>query len=586
MTALEPIAPKGRSLQHLDYLIGLILASLALLWCLYYGLHKGSPVGDEVQAAVTAFHILHDQGFMPFLVGQDYMGTIQEYVMAGMMMLSGVNELVLRLPSMMFFAAAVFITYVTISREVSGEIALASGILMVATNSAVTYYTALGVPDYGAATFLGGAIAWQTFRVDRLRSWGQWALLGALGGLGAYLFQILILQTMASMAFLAARSTLSGRFRPVARNRSFGAIVACGVVGGILLLAVAYHFLTRRATYVAGLLDLALLCGGLLFGGVFVILLARVLKPSHAEWVSSASFAIVFAAFLIFPNLWFRYHELPSLVADHVPLWQAGTYSLKQAREWVTDQPGLLFNYVLPRLAVGRIGSIPELGTVSGPFPIDAVGWISALVALVFVVLLVRHFQLQKRPMLACPESVFILPFFLLVLVLFPSWNLFGPWSYRYPLPFLPGLCLGLVIALNTIVKGRLALFSVVGAYALYSGYDCLANSRYVAPNQDCVVLAARLLEEQIDGALVGGPCSLDLAWRTAGRVWVADTGEISQPQYLYPRPSRIATLTSIAVVDLDPAKLARILGGSAGDFTVAETLSPGVLIYRRKSTP
>jgi hypothetical protein len=579
--ALEAIEREGQSQHHLDSIIGLVLALLAMFWRLYYSLSDSSPGGDEINAAVTAFHILQHPGFVPFQIGQAYMGTVQEYVAAGLMMLMGVNEMALRLPAAMFFAAAVFITYNTISREISREDALASSILMVASNSAVVLYTgAFAMPGYAAGIFLAAAIGWQTFRVDRSRTLAQWVLLGALAGFGAYLFQILILQTIASLVFLATRATLFDRLKPAARNWDFRTLVACGVVACILLLAVAYRFLTRRGTYAAGPLDLTLLCGGLVLAGVSATLMVRILRPSQANLVSIGSFSIVFAVFQALPNFWFRYHELPSLVADHVPLWQGGTYSLKHMHEWV-DNACLLFNHVLPLLAVGRIGSMPE-PDVSGPCPIDAVGVVSVAGVLLFVALLVRHFQLRKRLILACPESVFILPLLMLVLVLFPSWRLFGAGSYRYTLVFVPGLCLGLVIAVRAITNSRAILFGLIGVYALYSGYDCLANRQFVRPDKDCVGIAAQLLEHKIDGALVSGKCVAVLVWRTAGRVWVADAAA-STTSYLYPRASSIAAAETIAAVNLDEVRLARILGGSANEFASNEILSPGVVIYRRK---
>jgi hypothetical protein len=512
------------------------------------------------------------------------MGTLQEYVMAGFMTLMGANETTLRLPAAIFFAAAVFVIHNTISREISREVALASGILMVVGNSALVTYSAFNIPDYAATTFLAAGIAWQTFRVDRSRTLAQWILLGALAGFGAYLHQILVLQTMASLAFLATRSILSSRLSPMGRDRAFWTLVACGLAAVILLLPVAYYYLTRRATYAASPLDLVLLSGGLVFAGVFVVQLMRVLRPSQADLLAIGSFAIAFAAFQAPPNLWFKYQELPSLLTDHVPLWQAGSYSLKHAHEWVTVQPGLLFNYVLPQIAIGRMESISGTGSISGPFPIDAVGMFSAAGLLVFVALLVRHFQLGKRPMLASPETVFILPLLLLVLALFPSWRLFGPSSYRYLLPFLPGLYLGAVLAIQSITTSRRILFGLVGAYALYGAYDCLATRpQFIPPDQGCVAIAARLLEREIDGALVSGKCTEELAWRAAGRFWVADVNYRENVRFLYPRPSRIATAESIAAVNVDDATRERLFGSSAGEFASAETLSPGVVIYRRK---
>src|SRR5262249_13564323 len=152
---------------------------------------------------------------------------------------------------------------------------------------------------------------------------------------------------------------------------------------------------------------------------------------------------------------------------------QAGTYSLKHAHEWLTVQPGLFFNYALPHLAIG--------GPVSGPvnpesLPIDSAGLFSAVGLLVFIALLVRHVRLQKRFILACPESVFVLPLLLLVLALFPSWRLNSAWSYRYAVPFLPGLYLGAVLAIEAIVVKRAMLFGLVGAYAICSGFNCFSN--------------------------------------------------------------------------------------------------------------
>jgi hypothetical protein len=213
------------------------------------------------------------------------------------------------------------------------------------------------------------------------------------------------------------------------------------------------------------------------------------------------------------------------------------------------------------------------------------VGFVSLAGVLVFVLFLVRHFRVQKRLMLACPESVFILPLLILALALFPSWRLFGPWSYRYIVIFMLGLYLGLVIGIRAIA-GRTVLFGLIGAYALYSAYDCLANRQFVPQDADCASISTQLLQQKIDGALVSGKCRVELAWLTAGRVWVADAdADVNDTAhyFLFPRPSGIADIESIAAVNLDGARLARILGGDASKFAFAESLSPGVVVYSRK---
>jgi hypothetical protein len=242
-----------------------------------------------------------------------------------------------------------------------------------------------------------------------------------------------------------------------------------------------------------------------------------------------------------------------------------------------------LFNYVLPLLAIGRFGSIPEFD-VAIPSAIDAVGVVSVVVALLVGALLIRHYQVQKRPVLACAESVFILPLLMLVMVLFPSWRLVGAYGYRYIVVFVPGFCLGVAIAARVIVDfNRAIFFGLIGLFALYNGYDCFKDHQFVPPDKECVSIAARLLEQKVDGALVRGKCVGELVWRTVGRIWVATDEGPSSAAFLHPRPSSIAAAKSIAAVNLDETGLERILGGSAGEFTSAERLAPGVVIYRRR---
>lgn len=56
------------------------------------------------------------------------------------MIVMGLSELAVRLPAAIFFSAAVFVTYNTISKEMSREIALGSSILLVVGNSAIASY--------------------------------------------------------------------------------------------------------------------------------------------------------------------------------------------------------------------------------------------------------------------------------------------------------------------------------------------------------------------------------------------------------------------------------------------------------------
>lgn len=566
--------------RNFDLLIGLILASLAVAWRLYAGLGKGPPTGDELIAAVTTFEILQTNGFVPFLVGQDYMGTVQEYMMAAFMMVLGVNELSLRLPPVVFSGAAVFLAYHTISKEISRIVALASSVLLVAGNSAIVSTQAL--PDNSATIFACVAIAWQTFRVDRSRTLVQWVMLGVLAGVGAYLHQISVLQTIGSLVFLTSRSVIWARLRSTVSAQTVFLLMSFALIAGILLSAVGYHFLTRRSSFVASPANSAALIGGLFFAGVFLIVLIRALKPSRYELASIASFVVPFVGFWGLPHLWFRYHQLPALMSDHVPLWSAGTYSLKHAHQWFTEQPGLFFNYVLPRILIGKSELFSGPGMLSGPVPIETLGWFSVVGASLLLAGLFLHFR-TRNACFSLPECVFLLPLLLLILAFFPSWRLVGPGSYRYVVLFAPALYLAIVLAIRAIFASRAVLFSLVGAYVLYAAYDVFAQRQFVSPDKDCNSIAARLTELKADGVVVSGRCAQQLAWRAAGRYWVADADyRPGDHPTLYLRPSRVAAANSIAAVNLDEAALSRLLGVNPKTFSSVE-VSPGLVIYRRR---
>ena len=560
-----------------DAAIGLVLAFIAMSWRLYARLDAGPPTGDELIGALTAFEILRNSWFVPFQVGHDYMGTLQEYVMAALMMVIGVNEVSLRLPAALFFGSGVFLTYYTLSQTISREVALASAVLLVPGNAVIVHWQAM--PDNAAALFLSAAIAWQTFRVDRSRSLGQWALLGGLAGFGSYIHQILMLQTIGSLTFLAARSTLF-KSNTLRDNRVVWSLCASALAASLLLSAVAYHYLTRRETFIAGSLDLAALFIGVFFAGVFVLLAMRALKPSRSDIASMASFVIPLAVLQALPKLWFNYYQLPSLMADQVPLWKAGTYHLKHAHQWFTEQPGLLLNYVLPHLFLGGMAPVSEPDGVQGPFPIDSLGMGSAVGLLVLVALLVRYFWHLKR-FLSLPEAVYLLPLILLMLVLFPSWRLFDATSVRYITIFMPGVCLALVLAAKAVTDSKIALTGVVAAFVLYSGYDVLSKRTSERVDQECAALARQLTELKIDGALVSGKCLQDLAWQSEGRFWVGDADyRPGDKGTLYARRSNIKAASLLGTVNVDQIALAQFIDRDAFSYT---RISRDVVVYRRK---
>ena len=156
-------------------------------------------------------------------------------------------------------------------------------------------------------------------------------------------------------------------------------------------------------------------------------------------------------------------------------LWEGSRYSLKHFHEWLF-QIRLFFERIVPTLLTGRVDELPI-----GAAPEVTLGWRAVLSGSLFAALLataVRRGVRDGWPDWRAPQWLFIAPFFAVIALMLPSWQLHSDWSARYLLPFQIGFHLVVyLVFLPSIRRHPRITVGLLAAYSLYCGYDTYAHT-------------------------------------------------------------------------------------------------------------
>jgi hypothetical protein len=207
-----------------------------------------------------------------------------------------------------------------------------------------------------------------------------------------------------------------------------------------------------------------------------VIVLLTLPMPRLRECAPVASALALLVLVPMPAALWFRRVELPRMAALGIEPYAEASYSFKHLHAW-PNQARLMIEGVLPAVIIGRwdeVGGYEESGR-------ESLGWKSAIIAALFAVLALAGFPRwrtgRRRPDLHSADFIFIVPFLLTLVVLFPSWSLHSESSFRYLLPFLPGMFLIAYRCLEDHITAhpRIAA-ALLALYAGYCAFDCFRH--------------------------------------------------------------------------------------------------------------
>jgi len=184
---------------------------------------------DEAVVGLMARHIL--QGERPvFFYGQAYLGSLDAWLIAAGFSVAGVHVWVIRAVQAGIYLLTVATSYAFALRATGSRMAAWTAAMLLAVPTVgVTLYTTVSLGGYGEALILGNLILLSSLslraRPQRRRLWFAW---GLLGGLGLWVFGLILVYSLATLPFVASGliSRKGARHRRVAvLAAALGAIV-------------------------------------------------------------------------------------------------------------------------------------------------------------------------------------------------------------------------------------------------------------------------------------------------------------------------------------------------------------------------
>lgn len=473
MTAAKSL---DQSSHRSTWLLFLLLAALAFAWRMPYAATAPIVQVDEVKYALPTVKRLLAGDTLLYISGTNYGVPLEQGIAAVLFRIFGESAAAFRASTVLLGSLAVGVFFLALRRTVGNGAAFGITLPLALANSSIARYTTFSHGCYSTLLLVVGLIQIATMRVEEKRTVARWLVLGALMGAGLYALKLAIFQAFASLVWLWLRSDhfqrLRDRFSDARlRQRMIVGMLTIGA-GMLSLTPVLYRFLTRRATYEISPWEKWLVIAAAFFcvAGA-VIILPTLGMPRLREWTPVAGALALLVLIPMPAALWFRKVELPRLAAQGIEPYAEASYSFKHLHEW-PNQARLVVEGVLPALIVGRWNE------VRGFEESETLGWRSAVTAALLAVLALADFcrrrMGRRRPDLRSADFLFILPFILTLAVLFPSWSLHSESSFRYLLPFLPGMFLIAYRVLENHIAAHPRI--TVALLALYAGYcasDC-----------------------------------------------------------------------------------------------------------------
>ena len=462
--------------RHAPWGTSALLVLLAFAWRMPYAATAPIVQVDEVKYSLPTVQRLLAGDAVFYISGTNYGAPIEQAIAAVLFRIFGESAAAFRASTVLLGSLAVGVFFLALRRTVGNGAAFGITLPLALANSSIARYTTFSHGCYSALLLVVGCIQLATMRVDERRTAARWLVLGALMGTGMYMLKLAIFQSFVSLAWLWLRSDYFARLRerlrdPHLRQRMLAGI--CTVAAGLLVFApVLYHFLTRRATFAISPLEKwIVLAAAFLCAAGAAIVVPTLCLPRLRECAPAAAALALLVLIPMPAELWFRKVELPRLTAQGIEPYAEASYSFKHLHAW-PNQARLIVEGVLPALLVGRWDE------VRGYEENETLGWKSAVTAALLAVLAFADFRRwrtgRRRPDLRSADFLFILPFILTLAVLFPSWSLHSESSFRYLLPFLPGMFLIAYRCLEEPITAHPRI--TVALLALYAGYcasDC-----------------------------------------------------------------------------------------------------------------
>ena len=469
------------SSQRSTWLLFLVLAVLAFAWRMPYAATSPIVQVDEVKYSLPTVKRLLAGDLALYISGTNYGAPLEQGIAAALFRVVGESAGAFRFSTVLLGSLAVGVFFLALRRTVGAGAALGITLPLALANSSIARYTTFSHGCYSTLLLAVGLIQLATLRVDERRTAARWLVLGVAMGAGLYVLKLAIFQAFASLVWLWLRSEyfgdLRGRLADARLRQRFLAGILTAGLGMIAIAPVLYRFLTRRATYAISPLEKWLVIAAAFFCAAGAVLVLSALPFPRIRECAPVAAALSLLVLIPMPaELWFRKVELPRLAAQGIEPYAEASYSFKHLHEW-PNQARIMIEGVFPAVIVGRWNEVRGFEESER----ESLGWKSAVTAALLAVLALgdvfRRRIGKRRPDLRSADFIFIVPFILTLVVLFPSWSLHSESSFRYLLPFLPGMFLIAYRCLESPLTAHPRLTAALLAlYAGYCAFDCFRH--------------------------------------------------------------------------------------------------------------
>jgi len=442
----------------------------------------GPAMHPDEEMTVKTIHHIHGTGTVPvFKLGQDYMCPVEDVLGAALSALGASDKIAARAPAAVLTSIGVVLLFLFFQQVgIPRIVRFAATLPLVVCNSAIARFTASGIGEYGFGLLFSTALPLLCLFYDRKASNQRLFLIGAFAGFGLYVFNITAMTTVTCLVWLLARS--SGVERVAKRPECRRVLIVGGglVVAAILLAAPAvYRFMVYRTMRFIPYWLLLFTAAGLATIALYTMQ-RRLRLVDRQTLISLSLLGIPLVALSLSPVIYDKAVVEPWLEREMARSIPQPTYIWKNVHEW-GGQVRLLAARVLPLFLEGRLqhaqgGEIA--GTLDNLLAPRSLRSVSAIVGVVFYLgWLIRYGLRHDRR----DSELFMLvgPALLLTAVAFPSWRLFGDYSFRYWCPFYPAVC-AVVAGLPRLLQGghlwtsAVAVASAVGL-TIYNACDYMA---------------------------------------------------------------------------------------------------------------
>jgi hypothetical protein len=444
-----------------------VFFAVALAWRLIPAWEINRFVWDEVGYGLPTLHLIQN-GYLPLhYLGASYMVPVDEYIGAFLFHFTGPSPVVLRLGGITLASVGWYLAYRSFRRWLPLDEARAVSLLLAAPSSMhVVYVSVAASHGYGTFCMVAAWLLLQRLHVtDRM---GRYACYGAILGVINFIFPQSRIHILAFLCIVFGPH-LWRRIIRSAQTKPGKASVLLLTISVGSAAPVFYRYLTRRESYTASSLELALIGFALVAGAI---------AAWHLFWTpfwraSSRKLVAFFALAILTSGLPEQYYQrYQKGVLEPHGAHDAATYHLRHAHEW----PGQILFFVgkiIPRTLIG------EASTYSYARPENYRPGPSVAVGLALIILwTIACYQIATEPSRQPARTQFawlVVPLILLCTSLIPSWNLANEFNARYLSMVLPGVIFPFVYLMRRHLPPALGGTALL-VLLIWNGHDALIS--------------------------------------------------------------------------------------------------------------